>query len=86
MTRATRLSPSRWLPPVYYPLDKLPASLQPLAALIPTTQAAQLSKYYAGVLATPLSGAEILFGWAYLIGFTVVLAVLAARLSHWTDP
>ncbi len=75
-----------FLPPVYYPLDKVPGYLQPLAALIPTTQAAQLSKYYAGVLATPLSGAEILFGWAYLIGFAVVLAVLAARLSHWTDP
>ncbi len=75
-----------FLPPVYYPLDKVPGYLQPLAELIPTTQAAQLSKYYAGVLATPLSGTEILFGWAYLIGFAVVLAVLAARLSHWTDP
>ncbi len=75
-----------FLPPVYYPLDKVPGYLQPLAELIPTTQAAQLSKYYAGVLATPLSGAEILFGWAYLIGFAVLLAILAARLSHWTDP
>ncbi len=75
-----------FLPPVYYPVDKVPGYLQPLAELIPTTQAAQLSKYYAGVLSTPLSGAEILFGWAYLIGFTVVLAVLAARLSHWMDP
>ncbi len=75
-----------FLPPVYYPLDKVPGYLQPLAELIPTTQAAQLSKYYAGVLATPLSSGEILFGWAYLIGFAVVLAILAARLSHWTDP
>lgn len=75
-----------FLPPVYYPLDKIPAYLQPLALLIPTTQAAQLSKYYAGLLATPLSAGEIVFGWAYLIGFAVVLAVLAARLSHWMDP
>lgn len=75
-----------FLPPVYYPLDRLPAFLQPLAALIPTTQAAQLSKYYAGVLPSSLSFAEVLFGWVYLIGFAVVLAVLASRLSHWTDP
>ncbi len=75
-----------FLPPVYYPLDKVPGYLQPLAELVPTTQAAQLSKYYAGLLATPLSGAELLFGWAYLVGFAVLLAVLAAKLSHWTDP
>ncbi len=75
-----------FLPPVYYPLDKVPGYLQPLAELIPTTQAAQLSKYYAGVLSTPLTAGEILFGWAYLIAFVVVLAFLAARLSHWTDP
>ncbi len=75
-----------FLPPVYYPLDKIPGYLQPLAELVPTVQAAQLSKDYAGLLTTPLSGAELVFGWAYLIGFAVVLAVLAARLSHWTDP
>ncbi len=75
-----------FLPPVYYPLDKVPGYLQPLAELVPTTQAAQLSKYYAGLLTTTLSGAELLFGWAYLVGFAVLLAVLAAKLSHWTDP
>ena len=73
-----------FLPPVYYPLDRVPGFLQPVAMLIPTTQAAQLSKYYAGLLT--ISPAEILFGWAYLVGFAAVLAVLAARLAHWTDP
>ena len=73
-----------FLPPVYYPLSLVPSYLQPLAMLIPTTQAAQLSKYYAGLLT--ISPAEIVFGWAYLIGFAVVLAVLAARMAHWTDP
>ncbi|HEY7587791.1 MAG TPA: ABC transporter permease [Thermoplasmata archaeon] len=73
-----------FLPPVYYPLDRLPTYLQPLALLIPTTQAAQLSKYYAGLL--QLTPAELWFGWGYLIGFAVVLAVLASRLAHWTDP
>jgi ABC-2 type transport system permease protein len=73
-----------FLPPVYYPLDRVPAFLRPVAALIPTTQAAQLSKYYAGLLT--LSTGEIVFGWAYLIGFAAVLALLAARMAHWTDP
>ena len=73
-----------FLPPVYYPLDRVPGFLQPVAMLIPTTQAAQLSKYYAGLLT--ISPAEILFGWASLVGFAAVLAVLAARLAHWTDP
>ena len=73
-----------FLPPVYYPLDNLPVFLRPLASLIPTTQSAQLSKYYAGLLT--LSPGEIVFGWAYLIGFAVVLGILAARLAHWTDP
>lgn len=73
-----------FLPPVYYPLDRVPAFLQPVAMLIPTTQAAQLSKYYAGLLT--ISPAEIVFGWAYLIGFAAVLALLAARMAHWTDP
>ena len=73
-----------FLPPVYYPLDRVPGFLQPVAMLIPTTQAAQLSKYYAGLLT--ISPAEILFGWAYLIGFAAVLALLAARMAHWTDP
>ncbi|HYM40575.1 MAG TPA: ABC transporter permease [Thermoplasmata archaeon] len=75
-----------FLPPVYYPLDRLPVFLQPLALLIPTTQAAQLSKNYAGLLAVPLTGTELVFGWAYLIGFAVALALLASRLAHWTDP
>lgn len=73
-----------FLPPVYYPLSLVPGFLQPLAMLIPTTQAAQLSKYYAGLLT--ISPAEVVFGWAYLIGFAVLLAVLAARMAHWTDP
>jgi ABC-2 type transport system permease protein len=73
-----------FLPPVYYPLDRVPVFLQPVAALIPTTQAAQLSKYYAGLLS--LSMGEIVFGWAYLIAFAAVLALLAARMAHWTDP
>ena len=73
-----------FLPPVYYPLDRLPAFLQPLALAVPTTHAAQLSKYYAGL--APLSSFDLWLGWLYLIGFALAMAVIASRLAHWTDP
>ena len=73
-----------FLPPVYYPLSQLPSYLQPLALLIPTTHAAQLAKYYAGLI--PLSSFDIGLGWAYLIGFVILLVIIASKRAHWTDP
>lgn len=73
-----------FLPPVYYPLDRLPAFLQPVALLIPTTEGAQLAKYYFGLL--PLSTTDLLIHWGYLIAFTVVMAALATWRAHWVDP
>lgn len=73
-----------FLPPVYYPLSRLPALAQPFAMLIPTTHAAQLAKYYFGLIQIPT--AEIIIGWAYLIGFTALMGFLASRRAHWVDP
>jgi len=73
-----------FLPPVYYPLSTIPAYLQPLALLIPTTHAAELSKYYAGLITIP--SYELWLGWIYLIGFVIVMMVIAATRAHWTDP
>ena len=73
-----------FLPPVYYPLNTLPPYLQPLALAIPTTHAAQLAKYYAGLL--PLAGWEVLLGWGYLAVFVAAMALIAARRAHWVDP
>ena len=73
-----------FLPPVYYPLSFLPAITQPLAMLIPTTHAAQLAKYYFGLIQIPLS--EVVIGWAYLIGFAALMGFLASRRAHWVDP
>src|SRR2546425_10245621 len=39
------------LPPVYYPLDRLPAVAQPLAISTPPTHSAPLAKYYFGLIA-----------------------------------
>jgi len=73
-----------FLPPVYYPLSRLPALAQPFAMLIPTTHAAQLAKYYFGLIQIPLS--EVVIGWAYLIGFAALMGFLASRRAHWVDP
>jgi ABC-2 type transport system permease protein len=73
-----------FLPPVYYPLSRLPGFLQPLALLIPTTDAAQLVKYYFGLL--PLSVLSIEINWVYLAAFAAIAAILAIRKSNWVDP
>ena len=75
-----------FLPPVYYPLSILPPSVQPLALLVPSTHAAQLAKHYFGLLPSPLMEGEILFGWTYLVAFTVAMALLVARKARWVDP
>jgi ABC-2 type transport system permease protein len=73
-----------FLPPVYYPLSFLPAIAQPLAMLIPTTHAAQLAKYYFGLI--QISTSEIVIGWTYLLGFAALMGFLASRRAHWVDP
>src|SRR5437899_5074189 len=73
-----------FLPPVYYPLSRLPAIAQPIAMLIPTTHAAQLAKYYFGLISIPAS--EVVIGWAYLIGFAALMGFIASRRAHWVDP
>ena len=73
-----------FLPPVYYPLATLPAYAQPLAMLIPTTHAAQLAKYYFGLISIP--SWQVWIGWAYLLGFAAVMGLVASRRAHWVDP
>src|SRR3972149_2078781 len=70
--------------PVSYAAALLPPLLQPFALLVPTAQAAQLSKYYFGLLS--LSGFEIAFGWAYLIAFAVIMGLITIKKAHWVDP
>jgi len=75
-----------FVPPVYYPLSLLPAYLRPVAMLVPSTDAAQLAKYYFGLLPTTLSSTEVFSSWAYLVGFVAVMAFITARKAHWVDP
>ena len=73
-----------FIPPVYYPLGALPAAMQPIAMLIPTTDAAQLAKYYFGLV--PMSAVEVAVAWGYLIVFAMVMAFLTMRKARWVDP
>ncbi len=73
-----------FLPPVYYPLSTVPGYLQPLALAIPTTHAAELAKYYAGLITLP--SYELWLGWLYLIAFVGAMALIAVKRAHWTDP
>ena len=73
-----------FLPPVYYPLSLLPGFLQPVAMLVPSTHAAQLAKFYFGMI--PLSSTEIVIGWVYLAGFVALMAALTLRKARWVDP
>ena len=60
------------------------AIAQPFAMLIPTTHAAQLAKYYFGLIMIP--GWQVALGWAYLLGFAALMGFLASRRAHWVDP
>jgi ABC-2 type transport system permease protein len=73
-----------FIPPVYYPLERLPEFLQPVMLLLPTTHGAQLAKYYLGMIVIPEW--QVVFGWAYLIIFMVVMAIFSVRWSRWVDP
>src|SRR5437879_3104486 len=75
-----------FLPPVYYPLERLhdiPIA-QAVAMLIPTTHAAQLAKYYFGLISIPAW--QVWVGWTYLLGFAALMGFLASRRAHWVDP
>ncbi len=75
-----------FLPPVYYPLSRLDAYpvAQAFAMLIPTTHAAQLAKYYFGLIEIP--SWQVALGWAYLLGFAALMGLIASRRAHWVDP
>ena len=72
------------LPPVYYPIQHLPAAIRPFAYLSPTTYAADLMHGAVGLGGPTLTGA--LIDWAVLIAFTLGLLLLAAVKARWREP
>jgi ABC-2 type transport system permease protein len=72
------------LPPVYYPITALPAWIQPVAYLSPTTYAADLLHGVVGAAGPSIAGAVV--DWGILIAFTLALLALAARKARWREP
>ncbi len=72
------------LPPVYYPISVLPASVRIFAYLSPTTYAADLLHGVVG-LGSPTFGAEVV-DWAVLIAFTFGLLLLTSVRARWREP
>jgi len=78
------------LPPVYYPIQYIPAKFQWAAYLSPTTYAADLVHRAVCVVGsacyeTPSWSAEVL-DWGVLLGLTAVLFFLAATKARWREP
>jgi ABC-2 type transport system permease protein len=70
--------------PIYYPITYIPIQIRFMAYLSPATYAAEIAQNAIGAL--PLSTANLAINWAVLISVSVVLFVLAAKKSHWSDP
>jgi ABC-2 type transport system permease protein len=72
------------LPPVYYPIQRLPGWLQPFAYASPTTYAADLLHRAFGQQALP--GVSPAVDWFVLIAFTIGLLALAGWKARWREP
>jgi ABC-2 type transport system permease protein len=71
------------LPPVYYPLDMIPADWRWLPLLVPTADAAQLVRVAGGIAtSTP---AMIAVHWAILAVYAVACGLLTLRKARWRE-
>lgn len=71
------------LPPVYYPLARLPAWAQTASRFSPTTYAAQLVQGSVGLQPLPLATAAL--DWLVLLAVTAALFLLAAFKARWKE-
>jgi ABC-2 type transport system permease protein len=72
------------LPPVYYPISAIPASVRWLAYFSPTTYAAFLMQGAFGL--QPLSFSSAVVDWLVLVISAVALLSIAALKARWRDP
>jgi ABC-2 type transport system permease protein len=72
------------LPPVYYPISAIPASVRWLAYFSPTTYAAFLMQGAFGLQPLPFSSAVV--DWLVLVIAAVALLSIAALKARWRDP
>jgi ABC-2 type transport system permease protein len=70
------------LPPVFYPLQLIPASFRWVAELVPTTHASVLVQSSVGLSSIP---GQVLLSWVALPAFTVVFLLLALFKAKWRE-
>ena len=71
-----------FLPPVYYPDARL-AGLSWIAALIPTSNAASLIRFYTGL--STLTTGDLILRWILLLLMTFLFVAIAATKSRWRE-
>jgi len=71
------------LPPVFYPIEKIPDIIRPLAYLIPTTHSALLIKSGAGII--NLGTTDTLFSWSYLLVTLILSTLLTINKAQWRE-
>jgi ABC-2 type transport system permease protein len=72
------------LPPVYYPLSRLPAWAQLVARFSPTTYAAGLVQGVVGLTSVSLTAAA--WDWGILLAVTLALFAVAGFKARWKEP
>jgi ABC-2 type transport system permease protein len=70
------------LPPVFYPLQLIPASFRWVAELVPTTHASVLVQSSVGLPSIP---GQVLLSWVALPAFTIVFLLLALFKAKWRE-
>ena len=70
------------LPPVFYPLQVIPAQLRWLAEIVPTTHSSVLIQTAVGLRMSP---AQISISWLALPVFTIIFLSLALFKAKWTE-
>ena len=72
------------IPPVFYPIDRIPQSMQFLAYLVPTTNLSILMQSNLGVLT--YSASQIALSWIVLISYSAFFLILASFKARWRQP
>ncbi|HKW43452.1 MAG TPA: ABC transporter permease [Thermoplasmata archaeon] len=70
-----------FLPPVFYPISKIPENFRFLAYLAPTTYTAQIIQQAAGLV--PSTSTDVAWNLVGAFVYTIGLVGLAAALSRW---
>jgi ABC-2 type transport system permease protein len=70
------------LPPVFYPMQILPAQVRWLAELVPTTHASVLIQGLAGL---PVTYEQTLISWVALPAFAIAFLLLALLKARWRE-